>query len=246
MPTPPIPPLPRYFRQPDDRERFVAGLFDATARHYDRICRLMSFGTGQRYRRDALSRAGLKPGMRVLDVATGTGLVARPAVTLAGQAALIVGVDPSRGMLDECQNRLGVRLIQGQGERLPVLGDRFDFVTLGYALRHLADLDGTFVEFRRVLKPGGRLLILEITPPRSGIARALARAYFRGVVPLMARLTTGAQSAGLLMEYFWDTMAHCVSPPAILGSLAAAGFEGASRNVSMGIFSEYTARKPRG
>ena len=101
----------------------------------------MSFGTDRAYRRRSLKLAGLKPGMRVLDVATGTGLVAQAALSVGIRRADLVGLDPSPGMLAENGKRNGIQLIQGLGERLPIRDATFDFIVMGYALRHVEDLN---------------------------------------------------------------------------------------------------------
>ena len=201
----------------------------------------MSLGTGYLYRRGALRRHGLVPGMRVLDVATGTGLVARAAIELLGPQGEVVGLDPSSGMLAECRRVPRVSLVQGSGDSLPFADAAFDFLTMGYALRHVEDLEATFREYRRVLRPGGRVLILEISRPERPLGRALAGFYFGKLVPLAARLTMGSDAAQQMMTYYWDTIRECVPPEAILGALRRAGFSASERVRSGGIFSEFTA-----
>src|SRR5690606_8600251 len=121
------------------RQRYVNDLFDSTALDYDRIERLMSFGSGSWYRRDALRRAGIGRGSAVLDVGCGTGLLAREAAKLIGPTGRLVGVDPSPGMMAQA-NLPQCRLVEGIAESLPVEDASFDFVTMGYALRHVGDL----------------------------------------------------------------------------------------------------------
>ena len=180
MNQPPLPAETRYWNRGEDRQRVVNTLFDRSAEHYDRACDIMSFGSGQRYRREALNRAGLRPGMRVLDVGTGTGLLAREIVRVLGSKQ-VVGLDPSWQMMAAGRRQLGIRFVQGLGERLPFPAAHFDFLTMGYALRHVSDLDQAFAEYRRVLKPGGRVLLLEITRPASTFGLSLARLYFGAV-----------------------------------------------------------------
>lgn len=218
-------------------------MFDRTARHYDWINSIMSFGSGVWYRREALKRAGVGPGATVLDVCTGTGLVARPAVELTGQAGAVIGFDASLGMLGAARRSLEIPLIQGYVESLPFVGESVDFVTMGYALRHVADLDTPFVEFFRVLRSGGRLLILEATRPSSRWRYWTVRIYLRRIVPLIAKL--GGRDASTIMRYFWDTIDNCVSPATILDSLQRAGFTNVERREIFGLFSEYEATKPR-
>ena len=204
----------------------------------------MSFGSGSWYRRQALVRAGLQHGMRVLDVAVGTGLVAREGIALTGSPKLVIGLDPSAGMMRKAVAALKIAAIQGIGEQIPFAAGSFDFVSMGYALRHLNDLCRAFSEFFRVLRPGGRLCLLEITAPRNRVARSLLRGYLRCAVPLLTRVATGRASSQLLWQYYWDTIEACIQPHAIEAALKRAGFDRVQHNSELGIFSEYTAFKP--
>jgi demethylmenaquinone methyltransferase/2-methoxy-6-polyprenyl-1,4-benzoquinol methylase len=123
-------------------------------------------GSGALYRRQALQRLGVRPGMSFLDVATGTGLVAREAASLAGGSG-VIGLDPSRGMLEQARRTVTAPLVQARGEALPFGDARFDALSMGYALRHVSDLHAAFREYHRVLRPRGRVLILEISRPAS-------------------------------------------------------------------------------
>lgn len=240
----PHPELTEYYSsEGGGRRAFVSTLFDGAADHYDRVCRLMSFGSGQWYRQRALERAGLAPGMRLLDVATGTGLVARAAMPILSEPRAVIGVDPSAGMLRQARRMHSGPLVQGRMEDLPFAAEHFDFVTIGYALRHAADLDVTFRECLRVLKPGGRLLIIEISRASSSGTRNLFRVYFTWILPLIMKLSTRNRYAPVLMRYYWDTIAACVPPEAILDSLRSSGFVSVDRFVLGGVFSEYVARK---
>ena len=234
---PPHPPLSDYYDDPNKRERFVREIFDETAEWYDAIIGMLSFGSGNRYRRDALVRAGVAGGARLLDLATGTGVVGRAASLLG---ANVVGADASIGMLRAGKSR--APQLQAKGEALPLRGASFDFLTIGYALRHFADLRTLFTECKRVLRPGGKILVLEITPPRSRLGYAALRFHLNRIVPLLARLRSGSAAAQKLMHYYWDTIDACVPPETILAALREAGFGDAKRHVELGTFSEYTAR----
>ena len=241
---PPHPVLTDYYRRDADRRSFVVKLFDATAGCYDRFCGVMSLGSGLWYRRRALESLGLRAGMTLLDVATGTGLVARAAAEILDDPRAVVGLDPSAGMLRQARMRLAGPLVQGQIEELPFGGARFDVVTIGYALRHAADLDVAFAECLRVLKPGGRILILEISRPPSPTQRQLARLYITRALPSLIALTTGNRDVRRLARYYWDTIATCVPPDVIMDSLRRSAFEDVHHRVLGGLLSEYPAHRP--
>jgi demethylmenaquinone methyltransferase / 2-methoxy-6-polyprenyl-1,4-benzoquinol methylase len=234
---PPHPPLEQYYGEPAKRERFVREIFDDTAEWYDAIIAMLSFGSGNRYRAQALARAGLTPSTRLLDVATGTGVVARAALRVTQNA---IGLDPSIGMLVAGRRVQRMRQVQARAESLPFAHARFDLLTVGYALRHFADLRATFEEYRRVLAPGGKVLILEITRPRTRLAHAMLAFYLGRVIPLVTRLRTRSRNAQTLMHYYWDTIDRCVPPEQILAALREAGFRDVARHVELGIFSEYS------
>lgn len=241
---PPHPVLARYYRSPEERRAAVQAMFDASARHYDWIIRMMSFGSGDWYRRQALVRAGVGAGQSVVDVGCGTGSVALLAQELVGPQGEVVAVDPSAGMLEVAREN-GVRWpVRARGEALPLADGRFDHLNMGYALRHVDDLIATMREYLRVLRPGGRVLLLEITRPPGGLLYACTRFYLKHVVPLLTRLLRGSRQAQQLMEYYWDTIENCVPPDRILDAMRAAGFEQVERHVVMGIFSEYRGRRP--
>lgn len=243
-PKAPHPVLKKYYASESDRRLFVTGLFDGAAPYYDWVGGVGSLGSGRVYRRWVLRQYGLKPGMKLLDVATGTGQVARGALSTLSEPGAVVGLDQSAGMLQEARKALSVPLVQGRAEELPFGGESFDFLSMGYALRHVTDLGVAFKECRRVLKPGGRLLILEISRPRSPLGRWLLRAHLEKVLPRIAWVVTRSTQAELLMKYYWDTIAECVPPDTILESLRSSGFVAVERRVRGGLLSEYLGMKP--
>jgi demethylmenaquinone methyltransferase/2-methoxy-6-polyprenyl-1,4-benzoquinol methylase len=182
--------------------------------------------------------------MQVLDVALGTGLVAREAAAVVGEAGRVVGLDSSIGMLHGSHLPAGIVAVQGVAEALPFADRSFDFVSMGFALRHMSDLAVVFGELQRVLRPGGRACVLEISRPKGPVAHALVKAYMRGVVPVLAKVFGRHAETAHLMRYYWDTIEACVPPEQVLATLTAAGFAAARRHVELGIFSEYVAGKP--
>lgn len=237
-PIAPHPPLTEYYERPERREAWVRDIFDETAPWYDWATWFLSFGSGDWYRREALKRAGLQPGMKLLDLATGTGVVARAAAEVTGDPRSIVGMDASIGMLHS--GRTSSAKVQCPAELLALRDRSFDRISIGFALRHFADLAGVFRECHRVLKPGGRILILEITAPESRIARGFLGVYMGRFAPAVIGLRTRSRRAADLFRYYWETTRDCVRPNVILEALAEAGFEDAQRRIELGIFSEYS------
>jgi demethylmenaquinone methyltransferase/2-methoxy-6-polyprenyl-1,4-benzoquinol methylase len=132
-------------------------------------------------------------------------------------------------------------------ESLPFASNHFDFVTMGIALRHVSDLVATFREYLRVLRPGGRLWILEGHVPRSALGHKLTRFVWARLIPGMTLLSTRSREAKELMDYYWDTVEQCVPPETILQAMREAGFEDTRFQVVVpGAFCEYTGRKQTG
>ena len=246
--------LPEYYRDEAGRQDFVRQIFDATAPDYDRIESMLAFGSGPWYRRQALLRASLGPGMQVVDVGIGTGLLAREALSIIGASGQLTGVDPSPGMMGQIKLP-DITLRSGRAEALPCEDHSADFISMGYALRHVADVDAALAEYLRVLRPGGKLLMLEITRPNSAWGRSLLKGYMRVVVPGLARWVSsarggardnardGAGDTPRLWRYYWDTIDSCITPPQVLEAMQRAGFVSVRRHLELGLFSEYTASK---
>ena len=234
-------PLTGYYASEQDRQAYLRRMFDDTAADYERFETILALGSGSRYRRQALQRGGLQPGMTVLDVAVGTGLVAAQACILSGDASRVTGVDPSPGMMAASKLPPALKLVEGRAEHLPFPDKHFDFLSMGYALRHVSDLGVAFAEFARVLKPGGRLCILEITPPQNRLGSWLLKAYLRGVIPLLTRAVSRRRETTILWRYHWDSIEACVAPDVVLAALRGAGFQQVRRHLEVGVFSEYQA-----
>lgn len=239
-------PLTHYYPDESSRAGFVREMFDSTAEDYDLMENILGFGTGKWYRGEALKRAGLKSGMRILDVGAGTGLVTAEAVKIVGAADLVTGLDPSPNMIANANLPAGVHMLTGTAESIPFPDTSFDFLSMGYALRHIGDLRTAFREFHRVLKPGGRICLLEITHPETRWGRLLLKFYMKGCVPLLAPFFGHRRNTARLWRYYWDTIEACLPPEQIVAELEAAGFKLARRyiNVSaMSILAEFQAEK---
>lgn len=236
-------PLTDYYRSGDSdaRETFLRDTFNNTAVDYDRLEKILGLGTGSWYRRQALLRAGLRPGMQVVDVGMGTGLVSREVLRITGEPKRLIGVDPSPGMMGQARFEEPLDCRIGRAEDIPVASASADFLVMGYALRHIADFAAAAAEFRRVLRPGGRLLVLEITRAEGRLANLLLKAYMRGIVPTIARMVSRSRTTPMLWRYYWDTIEACVPPAQVLQTLQNAGLGDVGRHVELGIFSEYRA-----
>jgi demethylmenaquinone methyltransferase / 2-methoxy-6-polyprenyl-1,4-benzoquinol methylase len=177
---------------PSPRKRHALELFAGLPAAYDRMGAVLSFGQDPRWRRALLDAVDARPGQRVLDVATGTGLVA---FGLAQRGADVLGLDQSEDMLAGARRRLAAHpelsdrltFVQGEAERLP-FGDReFDALTFTYLLRYVDDREATMRELARVLRPGARIGMVEFGVPHSPALRTLWRVHTRVGLPLIGR-----------------------------------------------------------
>jgi len=169
--------------QGEEKTRAVRAMFDTIAGRYEFVNRLMTLGLDGRWRRMAVENLHLPQGSKILDVASGTGDFARE---LAKQSHLALATDLSFGMLHAA--RSVPERVQSDGSQLPFPSGSFDGVTCGYALRNFTDLQGTFNEMARVIRPGGRLSILEIAEPQSALLRLGFNFWFRKFVPLLGSI----------------------------------------------------------
>ncbi len=203
----------------------VRAMFDAIAPRYDLLNALLSLGVDRGWRREAVAWAVAKSPAAVLDVATGTADLAI-ALRRAAPNASVVGVDFSEPMLDIGRSkarRAGVDVVLevGDGTALPYADASFDAVTIAYGLRNFADVDAGLREFRRVLRPGGRLVVLEFPPPPRGLFGRLFRVYFTRVVPWLGGLVSGRRGA---YAYLPASVLAFPAPEALADRLRRAGF----------------------
>lgn len=243
-PLTPHPLLSEYHQSEHQRRTNLNEQFDQVAPDYDWISQVLSFGSGNWYRKRALRQAGIGPGGRVLDVACGPGTLSICAQKLVGKTGNVIGLDPSLGMLKQSRENGVTDILRGMAEHLPFPNDTFDFVLMGYALRHVSDLQHTFNEYWRVLKPGGRIVILEISRPNSPVSLQLSRLYLKWVIPGLSYFRTNNPHIRTLMRYFWDTIQFCVTPESILLALRNSGFiHCQSHTLVGGLIRDYTGQK---
>jgi len=232
-----------YYADHVGKQRFLRDIFDRTAPHYEGIARWGWFGSGGIYRRNVLKRAGLRANMRVIDVASGTGPVARAILHFVKDSTQVVCVEPSLGMIAESKKTVPCVHHQATAEALPVRSESFDFLTMGFALRHVDDLEATFREFRRVLKDGGKALVLDVTMPGNRLGRALFTAYFKYALPALTLVFSRNRDAYRLMKYYWQTMEQMTGHEVVAGIMRDAGFRKVEHRTMLGCFSEYEAMR---
>ena len=170
-------------------------MFDAIARRYDTLNHLLSAGLDRRWRRRAIRELALTGHERVLDLCTGTGDLAMAAVTgTSGQAGDVVGIDFAGEMLRHARTKIAeaglhtrVRLVRGDATAVPLPDASVDAAMVAFGIRNVIDPARACAEMRRVLRPGGRLAILEFGAPRLPGIRALYLAYFRYLLPVIGR-----------------------------------------------------------
>ena len=195
----------------------VRSMFDRISPVYDAMNRTMTMGLDQRWRRTTVA-AVVQPGDRVLDACCGTGDLA---VAALQAGATVTGLDFSERMLERARRKSDeIDWVQGDAEKLPFEDASFDAATVGFGVRNLADLERGLTELRRVLRPGGRVAILEITKP-SGLLAPFYRLWFDGFVPLLGKVLPG----GSAYTYLPASVRRFPGPDQLAGLLRGAGFE---------------------
>ena len=225
----------------------IAEMFDAIAGHYDLLNRLLSAGLDQRWRARAVDALGLNGGEVVLDLCTGTADLAL-ALSTSGDVS-IVGVDFAGEMLRRGHQKVHqaglsrqVHLVRGDAMCVPMPGAAVDAATVGFGIRNVQTAADALREINRVLRPGGRLAILEFGFPRSSFLRAAYGWYFNRVLPLIGRLVSRHQSAYSYLpasvRTFWEPHDFCQV-------LVAAGFTDVRAvPLTLGVVYLYEATKP--
>jgi demethylmenaquinone methyltransferase/2-methoxy-6-polyprenyl-1,4-benzoquinol methylase len=206
---------PKSLPAAEDKPRAVRSMFDSIAHRYNLVNRVMTFGLDVGWRRRAVRELQLDRAARVLDVACGTGDFCRE-LERAGMVA--VGVDFSWGMLAAA--RTDAPLVQGDALTLPVAPGALDGITCGFALRNVADIRALFGEFARALRAGGRISVLEVAEPASGMLRAGHSLYFQKVVPIIGGLLSDRSA----YRYLPASAAYLPPPAELVGIIEAAGF----------------------
>ncbi|NLT05338.1 MAG: ubiquinone/menaquinone biosynthesis methyltransferase [Solirubrobacterales bacterium] len=198
----------------------VRAMFDRIARVYDRMNAVMTAGMDARWRRRAADLAAVAPGDRVLDVATGTGDLAIELAGRVGPDGEVVGLDFSDGMLELARAKApGIRFDQGSALELPYADGEFAAATVGFGARNFSDLGRGLAEMRRVVRPGGRVVVLEITTPQRPPLSWFFRLWFDRVVPALGQVAGDSDA----YTYLPSSVRRFPGPEELGGELAAAG-----------------------
>jgi demethylmenaquinone methyltransferase/2-methoxy-6-polyprenyl-1,4-benzoquinol methylase len=229
---------------PDEKSRRVRGVFESVARRYDIMNDLMSGGLHRLWKRYAVGAAAVRPGARVLDLAGGTGDLARLFADAAGPTGRVVLTDINGAMLAEGRDKLidrglALDVVQCDAERLPFRDGAFDVVSIGFGLRNVTRKENALAEMRRVLAPGGVAVVLEF----SQVAAPLAAAYdwySFSVLPRLGRLVAGDEAS---YRYLAESIRMHPDQEALKAMMEQAGFESVEyHNLTAGVVALHVGR----
>ena len=227
-------------------EADVREMFDTIAPVYDRLNRLMTAGRDEAWRRAAVAAAGVGPGDSVVDVACGTGRLAGRLADRVGPFGRVVGVDLSEGMLERARadyrDVVQLEFVAANALHLPFADGTFDAATIGFGLRNLADFRAGFAELARVVRPGGRVVCLELTMPRPRLWGRVFHATFRRIAPVAGALA-GVRTA---YQYLPASLEGFPSADALAGTMREAGLVGVGhRRLGLGSVALHVGSVPR-
>lgn len=218
----------------EEKVKRVAGVFHSVANKYDAMNDLMSFGVHRLWKRFTLSQTGLKAGMRALDLAGGTGDLAMKMSRMVGAEGEVILSDINASMLNVGRERLinagiagNLRYVQANAECLPFPDDYFDCVTMAFGLRNVTDKDAALRSIYRVLKPGGRLLVLEFSKPVAPGLSPLYDTYSFKILPIMGKLVANDADS---YRYLAESIRMHPDQETLKGMMIEAGFQKVSYN----------------
>jgi demethylmenaquinone methyltransferase/2-methoxy-6-polyprenyl-1,4-benzoquinol methylase len=231
--------------QGKDRADYVQSMFDRIARRYDVMNRLMTFGRDQSWRRFVVKRAALPRGGRLLDVATGTGDVMFEALK-KDTTLTAIGADFAVGMMRVGQHRpLGSRVAWSQADalNLPFADHCFDAVTSGYLMRNVIDVPRAFREQMRVVKPGGKIVCLDTSPPPRNILRPFILIHLKYIIPLLGRIVSGNPDA---YKYLPESTQAFKTPEELADIMRSAGLQDVRiKRFMFGTMAVHTGTRPQ-
>ena len=225
----------------------VPGLFERIAPIYDAMNTVMTAGIDARWRRAAAEAAALGPGMRAVDVACGTGALTRELAARVGETGSVTGIDLSTAMLRKAARRRrlpgagSISYERGDALALPIADASVDAATIAFGLRNVSDHRRAIDEMRRVTRPGGRVVVLEIAMPSGRVGRLVSATWFERVVPLLGRLL----GHGAAYRYLPESVRRYPPPEAIAATMAEAGLiQVRWRPMAFGMVTLHVGRRP--
>ena len=223
-------------KEPDE----VSAMFDGVARRYDLLNDLLSLGRTKAWRKVATAIIAPKPGMRILDIAAGTGSSSRP---LADAGAEVISLDFSKGMLDAGRKRHpDLTFVQGDALALTFKENEFDATTISFGLRNTSDTSKALQESLRVLKSGGRMVVVEFSQPTNRIFRTIYLRYLMRALPTVARKVSSNPDAYV---YLAESILAWPNQNGLADLMRAAGFGNVQwKNLTFGIVAIHTGVKP--
>ncbi len=223
-------------KEPDE----VSAMFDGVARRYDLLNDLLSLGRTKAWRKVATAIIAPKPGMRILDIAAGTGSSSRP---LADAGAEVISLDFSKGMLDAGRKRHpDLTFVQGDALALTFKENEFDVTTISFGLRNTSDTSKALQESLRVLKSGGRMVVVEFSQPTNRIFRTIYLRYLMRALPTVARKVSSNPDAYV---YLAESILAWPNQNGLADLMRAAGFGNVQwKNLTFGIVAIHTGVKP--
>lgn len=233
---------------PADKEKYVHNVFAAIARRYDLMNTLLSFNRDKYWRRFAVAQTGLTVGGRALDVCCGTGLLAVELARATGPDGRVVGIDFCRAMLDVANGNIArtpyagvIDLLEANAMALPFADDSFDTATIGFAMRNVPDIAAVLAEMRRVVRPGGTVVSLELAKPGAPGFKQLYYLYFEHILPLLGKAGVGVDG-----PYRWlpESLRRFPHQAEIRDLFSAVGLRGAVyHELTGGIVAVHVGRK---
>ena len=223
-----------------EKETLVAGVFHSVAAKYDLMNDLMSFGIHRLWKRFTIDCSGVRKGQKVLDLAGGTGDLTAKFSRIVGETGQVVLADINDSMLKVGRDKLrnlgvanNVSYVQANAEALPFPDNHFDVITIGFGLRNVTDKDKALASMFRVLKPGGRLLVLEFSKPTSELMAKLYDLYSFHILPKMGKLVTQDSDS---YQYLAESIRMHPDQDTLKGMMETVGFESVDYfNLTQGV-----------
>ncbi|MFK7160620.1 bifunctional demethylmenaquinone methyltransferase/2-methoxy-6-polyprenyl-1,4-benzoquinol methylase UbiE [Marinospirillum sp. MEB164] len=213
----------------NEKKKRVAGVFDSVASKYDFMNDMMSMGIHRLWKKFTIELSGARPGQRILDIAGGTGDLTMQFSRLVGRQGEVILADINASMLKVGRDRLldrgytgNIRFVQANAEMLPFPDHYFDVITIAFGLRNVTDKDKALRDMTRILKPGGRLLVLEFSKPTNPVMSKVYDAYSFTALPMMGKLFAGDSES---YRYLAESIRMHPDQETLKGMMEAAGLD---------------------